>query len=92
MHSTARDYRMKPKSNFPYEAFAVIGQVLDDNEEKHGNHAKWRRISVNVHVSHAYQHLEQYLRTFSGHPATEDHLAHALTRLAMAICVRGKSK
>ena len=79
---------MKPQSNFPYEAIAVIGQVLDANEGKHGNHGAWRRMSVTQHVSHAFQNLEQYLRTFSGHPADEDHLAHALTRLAMAVCVR----
>jgi hypothetical protein len=86
------DGSLKPKSNFLYEAIAVIGQVLDANEEKHGNWGKWRGMSVTVHVSHAVRHLEQYLRTFSGHPADEDHLAHALTKLAMAICVREGEK
>lgn len=73
------------KSNFPYEAIAVIGRILDDNEAKHGNNAKWRSIPWQDHVIHATNHL--YRQEHELQPE-EDHLAHALTSLAMAVCVR----
>jgi hypothetical protein len=84
---------MPHKENFPYEAFAVIGKVLEANAHKHPQ-ARWRKIEEEEHVNHAWLHLQRYLGEISeGWPVTiEDHLAHAFVRLALAVAVRESKK
>lgn len=80
--------------NFPITVALLINQVLDDNAHKH-KPAAWREISVEEHISHARQHIQQWInlrtenliREEQGMELLEEdepHLLHALTRLAFA--------
>lgn len=74
------------KENFPYEAIAVIAKVLEENSSKY-KPSSWRELPITNHVLHAFQHLE-VVHFKEQNKTGEDHLAHALCRLAMAIAVR----
>ena len=77
------------KDNWPAEAIAVIRRVLDENAEKYepGN---WRTITMEEHIKHAEKRLVKFDWINYGNP--EDNLAHALTRLALAVAVREAKK
>lgn len=75
------------RENFPWEAVAVIAKVLEDNSDKHFP-SKWRGINREYHVDHALAHIEAFLAD----DITEDHLAHALTRLCFAVAQRESNK
>lgn len=78
------------KENFPYEAITIIAKVLEENSGKYPP-GHWRTIPDTVHILHAFDHLETvHFRLVD--KTNEDHLAHALCRLAMAVAMRGESK
>jgi hypothetical protein len=80
---------MPYRENFPYEAIAIIGQVLEANAHKHPQ-ARWRKIPAEEHVAHAGDHIETCRCV--GLELTEEDLHNAFTRLAMAIAVRETQK
>jgi hypothetical protein len=59
----------------------TILNVMINNKDK-GD--KWKTQLLEEHIDHAISHLACALESDSD----EDHLAHALTRVAMAICVK----
>jgi len=66
-------------------AVEAIGKALKDGAKgKYKKGHVWREKRAPEHVRHAIDHLEAYLRDFSGR---EDkmHLRHALCRIAMSI-------
>jgi len=71
--------------NFPHEAIAVIDEVLNYGKDKGHPHCSWRSESIEHHVNKASGHIKDYLY---GVERGEDHLACALTRLAMAVAMR----
>lgn len=77
------------RENFPWEAIAVIAKVLEENSEKYGP-ADWRKIYIHEHLEHANAHLDEVTTIGNNYAKwhTEDHLAHALCRLAMAVALR----
>lgn len=70
-------------------AFLTATKVMAEHEDQKGS--TWLSKPVPEHVSHALVHLQNF---FSQDPAVpdEDHLAHALTRLAMAQVLRQKAE
>jgi hypothetical protein len=60
-------------------ALCRIETVLAANEPKYAGH--WRQQAVAEHVAHAQQHLVAY----AAGDRDEDHLAHAATRVLMAM-------
>ena len=77
-------------NNYPLEAIAIIHNVLQVGSKKHKPGA-WREESVRHHVGKAHKHLVEYLFHFEEENYDgEDTLAHALTRLAMAVAVRSQ--
>jgi hypothetical protein len=75
---------MTKKANFPHEAIAVIDNILQYGRTKHAE-GSWRSESAEHHTNKARGHLKDLLY---GVERGEDHLACALTRLAMALSVR----
>ena len=75
--------------NWPSEAITTIQRVLDENAEKY-EPGHWRAINEWDHASHALTHLECLIEHKS--PFDEDHLAHALCRLAFVVSVREANK
>ena len=61
------------------QALARVDQVLVEGEVIH--QGAWRRQPVREHVAHALVHLNAWLAGVTD----EDHLAHATTRLLMAL-------
>lgn len=73
--------------NTPWEAIQVINDVLELGSQKHQPGA-WRKLSAKDHAWKAFGHLHQFLFGIITNSDGEDTLAHALTRLAMAVSVR----
>jgi len=73
----------------PRKAFQALQNIMDANEDGHVED-EWKGKTVKHHTEHALGHLTQINR--DGHAedwaVKEDHLAHAFTRLAMAMAVR----
>jgi len=67
---------------WPYRVVNVIQAVMEEGELNHP-HGSWEEISIEEHIKHADVHLGCYLSD----DTTEDHLAHALTRLMMAVAI-----
>jgi hypothetical protein len=65
------------------QALQVIAGIMRDGVAKHSDN-EWVRRSVEYHIGRAEEHL-QLLRDGE---QLEDHLAHAATRLLMAITLR----
>jgi len=65
------------------KALEAIAQVMRDGAAMHPDN-DWIRRSVDYHLGRAEQHLR---RLHDGSQA-EDHLAHATTRLLMALTLR----
>jgi hypothetical protein len=74
--------------NFPHEAIAVIDDVLQYGRSKHAE-GSWRSESLEHHVNKAQGHIKDWLYQVN---RGEDHLACALTRMAMALAVRAQSE
>lgn len=78
------------RSNFPHEAIAIIDRVLQfGRATRKYPDAFWRTLSMSDHIDAANLHLKDFL--YGTNPG-EDHLAHALTRLAMAVSLRETEK
>ena len=66
----------------PGEAIARIAQVTEYGAERYARN-NWRLIAFESHINHALQHLAALLAD----DRQDDHLGHALTRLAFAVAV-----
>lgn len=84
-------------SNIPYamhlippEAMFAMSRVLKTGAEKYETEPKppnkenWRQISEREHINHALAHLFAYLAG----DTQDDHLEHALCRVAFAVAVK----
>ncbi len=68
----------------PFErALEVVAQVMRDGVATHSDN-EWVTRSVEFHVGRAVEHL----RLLEDGDQLEDHLAHAATRLLMALTLR----
>lgn len=76
------------KANFPHEAIAAIDDILQYGRTKHAE-GSWRSESVKHHVEKAKGHIQDWLYQVG---RGEDHLACALTRMAMAVAVRAQGE
>jgi hypothetical protein len=65
------------------QALPVIAGVMRDGVAKHPDN-EWVRRSVEYHLGRA----EEHLRLLRDGEQLEDHLAHAATRLLMALTLR----
>jgi len=65
------------------DALRKISQVMHDGAAKHPD-SDWTRRSVEYHLGRA----EEHLRLLRNGDQREDHLAHAATRLLMALTLR----
>lgn len=64
----------------PPEALSQVARVLHDGAKKYDKD-NWKLIHANDHINHALNHIYLHL---SGN-MQEDHLAHAATRMLMAL-------
>lgn len=71
----ARDYTL-----IPQEALASLARVMYNGAMKYSKD-NWKLIHKRDHLNHALNHINLYL---AGN-VTEDHLAHAATRMMMAL-------
>lgn len=67
----------------PPEALLSLSQVVALGAERYAEN-NWRKISMADHVSHALEHLFLHMNG----DKEDDHLDHALCRLAMAVAMR----
>ena len=65
------------------QALEVIADVMRDGVAKHPDN-EWTRRSIEYHLGRA----EEHLRLLRDGEQLEDHLAHAATRLLMALTLR----
>ena len=65
------------------QALEVIAQVMRDGVATHPEN-KWVRRSIEYHLARA----EEHLRLLHEGDQREDHVAHAATRLLMALTLR----
>jgi len=65
------------------QALAVIAGVMRDGVARHPDN-DWMQRAVDYHVGRAVEHL----RLLQDGEQLEDHLAHAATRLLMALTLR----
>lgn len=70
----------------PGNALHVLAGVFALGAKKYARN-NWKRIPYEDHINHALAHLASLANDENG-PGEEDHLAHAFTRLAMAISQR----
>ena len=76
--------------NYPHEAEQAIRGILRVGANQGYTPGSWRTESFMHHLGKALGHIGKYLAQL-GWPteiSPEDHLAHALCRLAMAVGVR----
>jgi hypothetical protein len=68
-------------------ALRIVARILAAGERTHPSDAAnhWLKISTREHVARAMTHLDRFLVCAY---ADEDHLAHALTRLLLAVELR----
>ena len=67
----------------PPEAIFTLGATFQAGAEKYEEN-NWKLIPSKNHINKALIHLYAYL----GGDTQDDHLAHALTRLAMAVATK----
>jgi len=68
-------------------ALEALGDVIGENLEKHGEFGFLKKTN-RFHLSKAVGHIMDHLVAVETHSEeAEDHLAHALTRIVMAITV-----
>ena len=65
------------------QALEVIAQVMRDGVATHPEN-KWVRRSIEYHLAR----VEEHLRLLHDGDQCEDHVAHAATRLLMALTLR----
>lgn len=63
------------------EAFDAVMETMKINDQAKGN--AWLHQEVETHLAHARQHLHLLNRG----DASEDHIRHAVTRIAMALAL-----
>jgi len=68
----------------PPEALKTIAVVMEEGVRNGREDGNWRMIPCHIHINHALSHLVAVMMG----EADEDHLGHALTRLAFAVAVR----
>jgi hypothetical protein len=66
----------------PPEALAALAKVMYEGAVKYAPN-NWRKCGRNVHINHAIAHLVAYMDG----DTQDDHLDHALARVAMAVAV-----
>jgi hypothetical protein len=73
----------------PPEAMFTMGRVMCEGKAKGYGDGNWRKIGRADHINHALGHLYAYLWERARDPLFdgEDHLGHALCRVAMAVSV-----
>lgn len=71
--------------NCPFEAIKIVQEVLKVGSLKHPP-CSWRKETWEHHLSKAHGHIHNIL--YDGQVIGENHLAHALCRLAMAVAVK----
>jgi len=69
---------------WPYQVVDVIQQVMEEGLKKYPKGEGWGKY-VHEHIQRAYNHLETIVGGYE--PGNEDHLAHAFTRLMMAVAI-----
>ena len=72
----------------PPEALTAIALVMEEGVKNGRDSDNWRKVPLNIQMNHALAHITAWMRG----ETDEDHLAHALTRLAMGIAVRKEEK
>jgi len=74
---------------WPYQVVDEIQKVMEAGDGNH-DHDSWKKQPVVTHLAHAAAHVKaaggEALRG-GVLPCTEDHLAHAFTRLMMAMAI-----
>jgi len=77
------------KDLWPYKVVGIIQRVMEQGEAD--GKSGWENILVKEHAERAYNHVLEFIEpnvfTPYGHDG-EDHLAHAFTRLMMALAIR----
>jgi len=68
----------------PPEALRTIAAVMEEGVRNGREDGNWRMIPCHIHINHALSHLVAVMMG----EVNEDHLGHALTRLAFAVAVR----
>jgi len=68
----------------PAEALRTLAIVMEEGVRNGREDGNWRMIPCHIHINHALSHLVAVMMG----EADEDHLGHALTRLAFAVAVR----
>ena len=76
-----RDYTL-----IPPDALANVARVMYNGAQKYAKD-NWRLIPCNDHLNHALNHVYLHL---AGN-TNEDHLAHATTRMLMALELQGNT-
>jgi hypothetical protein len=79
--SDKREVSMLPMDLPGFTALNAIQRVMAANQKEKGN--GWMDITIKEHLYHAAIHINK-----EGFSEGEDHLSHALTRIAMAITLR----
>jgi len=69
-------------SLWPHKVVNVLQQVMEEGERMHPDGDSWG-LTPTQHILHAKAHLDAYTRG----DKSEDHLAHAFTRLMMAVAI-----
>ena len=75
----------------PPKAMLALAEVAKYGETKYGGTRgtpNYRKISIDSHINHAMHHLVQYL----DNDKKEDHLSHALCRLAFCVALEREAK
>ncbi|WAH35034.1 dATP/dGTP diphosphohydrolase domain-containing protein [Alicyclobacillus dauci] len=62
------------------KAIGELARILYEGAQKYDDN-NWRKIPTNDHINHALNHIYLHLAK----DTAEDHLAHAFTRLMMAV-------
>ena len=70
----------------PPEAMFALAKVLHEGIVSGYTKDNWRKIDCNTHLNHALSHIFAHMAGDS----QDDHLEHALTRVAMAVTVNKK--
>ena len=70
-------------------ALRIVARILEAGEATHPPDAPnhWLNLPAREHAAQAIAHLDKFL---VGANADEDHLAHALTRLLLAVELRAR--
>jgi len=74
---------------WPYKVVQVIEQVMQEGEAKHPDE-QWLNEDIIHHIHCANNHLSAWkqIRVGTAPDDGEDHLAHAFTRLMMAVAIK----